>query len=397
MAIGALNKQPKILTEVDWSDIGYRIFSGVRHACAHAHPIPNVSAAAPYTASASNWTAKSLRARKVGSGYPGRQPHRRRLRPYRLRAWENRIVVTFKAKLDQTESCLGKRAYAYREYTEDMVDTGNDGIINCQAGPDVGGLFVGDVFYYASMGWDNTNIVGGWDLTKYNAVTWTSLVDTFFYPLATGKDAGDPMLAVINGQIDVSSTYKSDLKASPYKSYTTHHQFFTADLQFVSKRVLSDTPHMNLSSLVTAGGVINFVTGTALLGDVIVMQYDPSWSYLGTMTLKQHSAAPEGAAFDGKRFYVAYVDVSSGTDWPCYMNVRLAAFDSNWNLLDDIALTSFVPQDHKQPGRPSLTLRNGRIYVCFDENEDETFTPDENPDTSDYQVHVMVYELTQKP
>jgi hypothetical protein len=309
------------------------------------------------------------------------------------------IVVTFKANLDQPGSCLGIWAYAYREYTENMVETGNDGIITCRAGPDVGGLFLGDDFYYASMGRESTSTVDGWFLTKYNAVNWTTLVGTVYHPLTTGEDAGDPMVAYVNGQIDISSTYKSDPKAepSPYKSDTTHHQFFTTDLQFVSQRVLSDTPHINLSSMVSAGSVINFVTGTALLGDVIVMQYDPSWSYLGMMTLKQHSAAPEGVAFDGTRFYVTYVDVSSCTDMPCYMNVRLAAFDSSWNLLDDIAVTSFAPQDHKQPGRPSLTLRNGRIYVCYDETENEMFDPNATPDTSDLQVHVKVYELTQKP
>jgi hypothetical protein len=65
-------------------------------------------------------------------------------------------------------------------------------------------------------------------------------------------------------------------------------------------------------------------------------------------------------AFDGRRFYVAYLDVADAESH----NVRLAAFDSDWNLLDDIAVTDFAPQDLKAPARPSLTLHNGRIYVC---------------------------------
>jgi hypothetical protein len=97
-------------------------------------------------------------------------------------------------------------------------------------------------------------------------------------------------------------------------------------------------------------------------------------------------------AFDGTRFYVIYVDVSSCTTIPCYENIRLADFDTNWNLLDGIAVTSFFPEYLKAPGRPSLTLRNNRIYVCYDENENETFT--EPQETADIKVHVKVHELT---
>jgi hypothetical protein len=77
----------------------------------------------------------------------------------------------------------------------------------------------------------------------------------------------------------------------------------------------------------------------------------------------------------------------------CYMNVRLAAFDSNWNLLDDIAVTNFTPDDHKQPGRPSLALHDGRIYVCYDQNEDEQSPPSRSPSADDVRVYVKVYEV----
>ena len=76
------------------------------------------------------------------------------------------------------------------------------------------------------------------------------------------------------------------------------------------------------------------------------------------------------------------------------MNVRLAAFDSSWNLLDDIAVTNFTRDDHKQPGRPSLTLYNGQIYVCYDQNEDDDFTLSQSPATSDFRVYVKVYEVS---
>ncbi len=303
-----------------------------------------------------------------------------------------RIIVTFKAKLGQAKGgCADVFAYAYREYTEDMQETGNYGVITCQTGPDVGGLVLGNDFYYAAMGHDNVSNVDGWYLAKYNAVTWTTSVRPFFYPLAPGELNDDPMIAVVNGQLDISSHYKRAGEIGP--GHATHHQFFTPNFQFVSKRVLTDTSHINLTSLLAGAGVINFITSTDLWGDMIVIQYDASWNYLGQKTLKVKASAPEGAAFDGPWFYVSYIDNSletpgmpGGND-----NIRLAAFDSKWNLLDDIAVTSFVPGDHKAPARPSLTLRNNRIYVCYDEGENAM--PNQTPETADLQVHVKVYEL----
>lgn len=320
----------------------------------------------------------------------------------------DRFIVTFSSHLSKPQAGRIDQAYAFREYTADMVETGKNGVISCHALSDTGGLFVGDDFYLASMGLENGS--EGWHLEKFNAVTWKQSA-SLFYSLTTLtdekrgvkveyiEDPGDPMLAYVNGQIDISSTYrKNDPTApwSPYSGAATHHQLFTTDLKFATKRVLSDTPHINLSSMITANGTTNFLTGTALFGDVVVMQYDSNWKYLGTKTLKKKAATPEGVAFDGTRFYVSYLDVPC-TSVPCTVptNVRLAAFDSNWNMLDDIAVTSITTQDHKQTSRPALALRNGRIYVAYDQAEDTTRT-DAIPQTDDVQVYVKAYDLTQK-
>jgi hypothetical protein len=308
---------------------------------------------------------------------------------------KDRIVVTFKAKLSQAEGdCTDIWATAYREYTEDMQEMENYGIITCQTGPDMGGMFLGDDYYYAAMGHDNANNMEGWYLAKYNAVTWKSSVSPFFYPLATEERNGDPMIAMVNGQIDISGKYKNTNDIGP--GHATHHQLFTPDLQFTGKHVLTDAAHIDLTSLLVVNGVINFITSTDLWGDMIVMQYDTNWNYLGTKTLKQHASAPEGTAFDGTRFYVSYIDNSlskpgmpGGSD-----NIRLAAFDLNWNLLDDIAVTSFVPDNHKAPARPSLTLHNNRVYVCYDQGENVLPDSNQPPENTDLQVHVKVYELT---
>jgi hypothetical protein len=321
----------------------------------------------------------------------------------------DRMVITFNSRLDvPAEGCTIKDAYAFKEYTPDMIETGS-GIIICNVMSDTGGLFVGNDFYFANMAPDPANDPAlplqdktGWRLMKYDAVTWTKLVDTFF-PLMSGtapndpgvEDPADPMIAYVNGLIDVSSTFRTQeqmLTWGPLASGGTHHQFFTPDLIFVGKRFLSDPPHINLSSMVETGGIINFVTGTALLGDLVSMQYDSNWNLLQQKRLKEKSAAPEGLAFDGQRFYVSYLDVPCTELDGCFMNVRLGVYDSAWNLLEDIAVTDFVPADLKQPGRPSLTLHNGRIYVVYDQNENTDMSV--NPETSDVRVYVAVYAVS---
>jgi hypothetical protein len=237
----------------------------------------------------------------------------------------------------------------------------------------------------------------GWWLAKYDAVTWMNLVNLFFLPLAQGENNGDPMIVPINGQIDISGKYYKSVNEE--LATATHHQFFTPDLQLVSKRILTDTPNIDLSSLLVVDGVTYFITSTAFVGgDLIVIQYDSDWNYLSTKTLVRGASQPEGAAFDGKHFYVTYVDMSScSTSFPsCAMNIHLAAFDLNWNLLEDVSVTSFTLEDDKVPARPSLILLNNRIYVVYDQQESEA-KPNLSPEDLDIQVYVKVYELSPNP
>jgi hypothetical protein len=126
----------------------------------------------------------------------------------------DRFIVTFNTMLSQPEGgCtdsfdgfFGLREYAYKEYTADMVETGKGGIVSCHATSDTGGFFLGNDFYLASA--ETHNNVEGWNLAKFNAVTWASLAD-YFYPLTdSSMRAGDPTVAFVNGQIDVSSVYE---------------------------------------------------------------------------------------------------------------------------------------------------------------------------------------------
>lgn len=312
------------------------------------------------------------------------------------------LIVTFDTMLTRPEGNCTTKGYAWTEYTLDMTATGRQGLINCYGGAmDTGVLFEGNDFYFAYQAPDPTTPGSqGWLLARYNAVTWTTS-KSFFFQLAQTEDPGDPMFAVVNGLIDISSKVENVNRSDPNCSFGncwTHHQFFTMDLQFVEERVLKDTMHNNLTSMLqTADGVVHFVAGAALIGDIYAMRYDRNWNYLGEKTILTNSAAPEGIAFDGSRFYVSYVSMNQLPQGGRFDNVRLAAFDSDWKLLDDVAVTNYSASDLKNTARPSLTLYNGRIYVCWDENENTSDPANSNPETAVSQVHVKVYELARQP
>jgi hypothetical protein len=302
------------------------------------------------------------------------------------------MVVTFDTMLAKPEGTCSNKGYGYREYNLDMVETGDQGLINCYGGAmDTGGLFVGDDFYFAFQS-GGSGGSEGWMLAKYSAVTWQPSVPLTFFPLPKWRDPGDPMIAVVNGQIDISSKINTDPDAPgdcPYVDCRTHHQLFTTDLQFIEERDLADAIHVNLTSLVQTGdGTIHFLTGDSLMGDMMVLKYDKDWTHLETKVIMEKAGAPEGAAFDGERFYVSYLDVSV----PDVSNVHLAAFDKEWNLLDDITLTTFASQEYTTAARPSMTLHNGRIYVCYDQAE-HTDIKYPSTEQNDVQVYVAVVDV----
>jgi hypothetical protein len=304
----------------------------------------------------------------------------------------DRFVVTFNTMLSQSEGGCGNtsfdatfglyREYAYKEYAADMIETNKDGIISCHATTDTGGFFLGDDFYLASM--ESHNGSFGWYLAKFNAVTWANPVG-YFYPFSDPQmQAADPTVAFVNGQIDISDVDEG--------SGGTRHNFFTTDLQFVGSRLLTDTAHSGFSSMIAVGGITYFLstrTGTPQAPwAVIVMKYGPDWTYLGVETLRENAATPQGLAFDGSRFYVAYTERTEG--FPFTENIHLAAFDPNWNLIEDIALTNFTPQNQTSSIHPWLVLRDNRLYVSYSQN-----APAGGIET--LQAYVKVYEVNQNP
>ncbi len=307
----------------------------------------------------------------------------------------DRFVVTFGGDLAQpVGECTGK-AYSFKMYTIDLHETGESGTFSCDIS-DAGSVMVDNTYYFAAM--ITIGDQHGWHMLKIDAVNWKTQVDKFFAVDWPTEGEADPMMAYINGKIDLSSGYNTS--GNPHNpddlagTYGTHHQFFSNDLEYLGKKILTDPGHVHGSYIVFVDGINFFVTADSYDGDVIVAKYNGNWEYLGGKTLIHQAHFSTGLVYDGQRFYLAYTDTSQrfGVSIPpVALNIRLAVFDRDWNLLEDVAVTDFVPEDGKQPGRPWVILHGNRLYVSYDV---DTANHETHEEDLKWQSYVSVYELT---
>jgi len=308
------------------------------------------------------------------------------------------LVVVFGApRLAQPiDGCTGGQSY--KEYTMDMQPAGGFGVLSCdgeEGGGDIAALIVDNVMYGAKM----IPVEGteGWRITKYDAVTWEQLVE-IDVPLDSPREgSGDMMLAFVNGQLDVSSGYtEAGGPPPPEEGAASHHHFFSPDLELQQEMRLSDVPHRSEGALIQVDDLLYYVTSTSYTGDMMVMKYDRDWKYIESKQLISQVHFPTGLAYDGGRFYVAYLDTSQRNGdrfFPYYPNVHLAAFDRDWNLVDDVAVTEFTSTDYQFVGRPWVLYHENHLYVSYDVAPLEPATGREQLER--IEAVVSIYELAQ--
>ncbi len=307
------------------------------------------------------------------------------------------FVVTFgtKATAQKGEPCEGA-GYAYKEYSTDMQEIGTAGRLiwypqSCEAG-DSGAVMVENFLFYAFVPQESGQVYG-WHIVKYDAVNWTILAETNFSLTEPNEAALDPTVAFVNGQLDISDQYNPD--GIWQEGEASHHNFFSLVLMPLGKRILDDTPHISGASMIFVDGVYYIISADSYSGGLRVIRYDQDWNYLGVKDLILQAHWSQGVAFDGQRFYVAYLDTSlrtSETFFPVYPNVHLAAFDRDWNLLEDVAVTNFVLSDLKKGGRPWVIFFNNRLYVSYDVDTVDPVTLEED---LKWQAYVSIYEVAQ--
>jgi hypothetical protein len=308
---------------------------------------------------------------------------------------QNQIVAAFGSpKLAKPIGNCAQGGKGYKVYTPDMQPTGEAGVLQCEGGGDTANLFVDNFIYDVVMA--NLDGTEGWIIKKFDAVTMKLLKRIPYKMEVPHESSGDMSIEFINGVLDVSGSWTETGKPFPPGEIggATTHNFFDLDLNFLGKRTLSDTGHIVGSSTIYVDGIYYFVSSNAYAGDVILMKYDKDWKFLGMQTLVKEGHWPEGIAYDGRRFYLAYLDTSlrnGGAFFPYYPNVHLAAFDRDWNRISDIAVTNYTEADKIMVGRPWILMRDNRLYVAYDACPRDSKG---NDDLEKIEVYVGVYDVT---
>lgn len=304
----------------------------------------------------------------------------------------NRLVIVISTRNPGVSQCPPEAAEvaAYKEYTLDMQPTGNYGVFNCRGGTDADSIMVDNSLYYAMM-YDDGAGKQGWWLSKYDAATWRQVGQEIFVPVDNYPDEhiDGPALAYVNGMIDLYDVYAISGGALAPK-----HHLFTLDLQPLDTITLAEGPAMYDSSVMYVDGVYTQITGTWPSGDLVVRRYDQDWNFIDEKTVRQHGYLPWGLAFDGQRFYVAFQDNSQVfSSSEAGLSVHLAAFDLDWNLIEDIQVSPWTPADGMYVDCAGLLLHEDRLYVTYAALDIAETCPFDEVCPREFQAYVNVYEL----
>jgi len=277
----------------------------------------------------------------------------------------------------------GGNGYSYKVYSKDFEYTGKNGIIH-QGGGDAASVVADDYYYFLTGGRE------GWVLKKIEPTTWQTVKSVDISLDQDHEISSDQMLAWSNGKLFASSQYDSSepigRKVDPFVGAASHVRVFDTELNQLDYFVLDDELHSNGSYLVYANEVYNYITSSAYFGDLIVMQYDKDWNYLGQKKLDEWALWSQGALYDAasQRFFVAYLDMDLNEmkKRVSNINVALGVFDKDWNLLEKVMVTDFT--NEKNAGRPWVILQEGKLYVSYDIATEGQF---------DWQCETKIYSL----
>lgn len=306
----------------------------------------------------------------------------------------DRFVVLLQTWLDQPVqlaqsggSCTN-RAVGYKEYTTDMVPTGNNGFFACSS-QDLASRMIGNTLYFGRFHETLPHESPVWIIAAYNAVTWKKQAEfelALNYPY---ERIGSLTINHVNGQLVLSGDYWSGgLTGGPTGS---HHHFYSLNFEPMGEMLFTSAP-MPMLSMIENESAIFVLGSTAFDGDLFMAKYDKSWQKLETKPLISQALFPQGSVWDGQRFYIAYLDSKQRTNggFPWYLNVHLAAYDSNWNLVDDAAVTSYGPGDQKDLSGPWVIKHGNRLFVSYIETP---ILPAGSQEKMIFQTYVSIYEI----
>lgn len=291
----------------------------------------------------------------------------------------------------------GGNGYSYKIYDSDFSYTGETGVIH-SGGGDAASVLA-DGYYYFLVGTPPND----WIIKKIDTSTW-EMVDSTVIDMETGTEIlNDMMLAYANGNLIASGLYDANgdaggdqKKTDPTAGMGTHNHLYDTSLKFIERFVLDDVPHINGSYVVFANDVYNYITSTSFFGDLIVMQYDKDWKFIDSKTIDEGAQWSQGALYDEQsdQFYVAFLDLPLTKDNKLEpgksVNVALGIYDAEWNLVEKVNVSGFESSDKKNPGRPSVILEDGKLYVSYDVSTAPEIGEEEK---LDWQCEVSIFDV----
>jgi hypothetical protein len=234
-------------------------------------------------------------------------------------------------------------------------------------GGDAASIMANGYYYFLTGGGKQ-----GWVIKKINPADWQTIKTIEVEMDLDHEILSDQMLIYANGKLFAGSQYdpleKAERTIDPFIGGYSHMRIFDEELNLQDYFLLDDAPNTNGSFLVFVDGVYNFITSTAYFGDLVAMQYNEDWNYLGLKKLDTWAMWPQGAIYDSEdqRFYVVYLDydMNEVKSRSTNINVALGIFDKQWNRLEKIMVTDF--SGSKNAGRPWIVLQDDKLYISYD-------------------------------
>ena len=300
----------------------------------------------------------------------------------------DRFVVMLSVKMKQPEGEFSGQAAAFKEFYTDMQPTGSSWVIS-DAAADFTTQVIGNYLYLVHMTAGPQWV--GWRFEKFDPVNWIKLdsVDIHLSNPDSTVYEGDPgpQIFFINGLIDITGAYYVDGNPGSPVGQGSHHHFFTTDLVPQGVVIIKppEYPRNTFEGYMcqTKGSDIYMIAASDFFnGDMIMLKFDKSWTLLDQKTIHKQARFPTGLVVDSNSFYIAYMDISHediGSD-----DIGLAAYDSTWNLLDDVIVTT--PAPNKLSDSPWLMKYGNQLYVSYSTDSGQTKLG---------QTFISIYNLTQ--
>ena len=157
-----------------------------------------------------------------------------------------------------------------------------------------------------------------------------------------------------------------------YQSWETGYSYngdifvkkFNPDWNEVKKiQITNDQSYQDSPSLVFANNKYDVVYASNETGnwDIFVKQYDLNWNYVKKIQLTTLSSTQDlpSVIYANNNFYVAYQSWETGYSY--HGDIFVKKFDSNWNYISKIQVTSRTSYQD----RPSLLFANNHYYVAY--------------------------------